>query len=112
MLPLLMCCWPVLCTPLALYQVNKHTILNVPSVIISCVICVGIMKPAALLSKSDNGAIVPYLMKDMRWVDGSVTSDIPRQRVASLFNVTNWIVSQVNPHIVPCELPVSAYPFL
>ena len=44
----------------------------------------------------------PYLMKDMRWVDGSVTSDIPRQRVASLFNVTSWIVSQVNPHIVPC----------
>lgn len=37
----------------------------------------------------------------MRWVDGSVTSDIPRQRVATLFNVTNFLVSQVNPHVVP-----------
>jgi hypothetical protein len=59
------------------------------------------MTPAPLLSKDENGHIVPYLSNETRWVDGSLTSDIPRNRVSSLFNVTNWIVSQVNPHIVP-----------
>lgn len=34
-------------------------------------------------------------------VDGSVQSDLPMKRLAELFNVNHFIVSQVNPHIAP-----------
>jgi predicted acylesterase/phospholipase RssA len=40
-------------------------------------------------------------MPSKQWVDGSVRSDLPRQRLARLFNVNYFIASQVNPHIVP-----------
>ena len=35
------------------------------------------------------------------FVDGSVASDLPMQRIAELFNVNTFIVSQVNPHVCP-----------
>ena len=37
----------------------------------------------------------------MMFVDGSVASDLPMQRIAELFNVNTFIVSQVNPHVCP-----------
>jgi hypothetical protein len=62
----------------------------------------GVMESATLLCKSETGEVQPYLLSSqMRWVDGSITSDIPRDRIAGMFNVTTFIVSQVNPHIVP-----------
>lgn len=33
------------------------------------------------------------------FVDGSVGSDLPMQRMSELFNVNTFIVSQVNPHV-------------
>jgi TAG lipase / steryl ester hydrolase / phospholipase A2 / LPA acyltransferase len=36
-----------------------------------------------------------------RWIDGSVDNDIPMAKLSELFNVNYFIVSQVNPHIVP-----------
>lgn len=35
------------------------------------------------------------------WIDGSVDNDIPMTRLAEMFNVNHFIVSQVNPHVVP-----------
>ncbi|KAG9243624.1 patatin family phospholipase-like protein [Calycina marina] len=35
------------------------------------------------------------------WIDGSVDNDLPMNRLAEMFNVNHFIVSQVNPHIVP-----------
>ncbi|KAI0882392.1 patatin-domain-containing protein [Annulohypoxylon maeteangense] len=35
------------------------------------------------------------------WIDGSVDSDLPMTRLAEMFNVNHFIVSQVNPHVVP-----------
>lgn len=56
----------------------------------------------------------PLLAKDLRtgeayeWnssappsIDGSVDNDLPMTRLAELFNVNHFIVSQVNPHVVP-----------
>lgn len=36
---------------------------------------------------------------DFKWLDGSIEGDVPRQRLAEMFNVNHLIVSQVNPHV-------------
>lgn len=38
---------------------------------------------------------------NVSWVDGSVDNDLPMTRLAEMFNVNHFIVSQVNPHVVP-----------
>ena len=40
-------------------------------------------------------------LSPQRWIDGSVDNDIPITRLAEMFNVNHFIVSQVNPHVVP-----------
>lgn len=35
------------------------------------------------------------------FIDGSVDNDLPMTRLAEMFNVNHFIVSQVNPHVVP-----------
>lgn len=47
------------------------------------------------------GCEVPWNATPQRWIDGSVDNDIPITRLAELFNVNHFIVSQVNPHVVP-----------
>lgn len=47
------------------------------------------------------GAEVPWNPSPQRWIDGSVDNDLPMARLAELFNVNHFIVSQVNPHVVP-----------
>ncbi|EQK97575.1 Acyl transferase/acyl hydrolase/lysophospholipase [Ophiocordyceps sinensis CO18] len=36
-----------------------------------------------------------------RYIDGSVDNDLPMTRLSEMFNVNHFIVSQVNPHVVP-----------
>ena len=60
----------------------------------------GIYEPIALMAKDHKGKRVPYL-EDQRWVDGSVTSDLPTKRLARLFGVNHHIVSQANPMVTP-----------
>ena len=38
---------------------------------------------------------------DAKWIDGSVDNDLPMKQLAELFNINHFIVSQVNPHVVP-----------
>ena len=47
--------------------------------------------------------MVPYnpSSSGLRYQDGSVGSDLPMQRLAELFNINTFIVSQVNPHVCP-----------
>lgn len=61
----------------------------------------GVYAPVQLLCKNDDGRIVTYLQEGVRWSDGSVHADLPMRRLAELFNVNHFIVSQTNPHIVP-----------
>lgn len=57
---------------------------------------------ASLLSKDPKtGEAVPWDPSPQRWIDGSVDNDIPMTRLAELFNVNHFIVSQVNPHVRP-----------
>ena len=61
-----------------------------------------------LMCKNTKGEIVPYYAEgDIRYADGSMYCDLPMQKLSELFNVNFFIVSQVNPHILPFILPES-----
>ena len=59
-----------------------------------------IFPPVKLLKKDESGKNVPYMPR-LRWVDGSMDSDLPIERLMHLHDVNFTIVSQTNPHIVP-----------
>jgi TAG lipase / steryl ester hydrolase / phospholipase A2 / LPA acyltransferase len=69
------------------------------AVLASCAVP-GIFDAVALMAKDHEGNRVPYLA-DRRWVDGSVTNDLPAKRLARLYGVNHYIVSQANPHVTP-----------
>lgn len=56
----------------------------------------GVYPPVALMAKDENGERQPYL-ENRRWVDGSVTNDLPAKRLSRLYGVNHYIVSQANP---------------
>ncbi|WOE42929.1 DUF3336 domain-containing protein [Acinetobacter chinensis] len=69
------------------------------AVLASCAVPV-LFPPVRLTSKRYDGEQTPY-MATTRWVDGSVRSDFPQEKMARLYNINYTIASQVNPHIVP-----------
>ena len=60
----------------------------------------GVFPPVTLMAKTADGERAPYL-PTRRWVDGSVSDDLPAKRLARLFGVNHYIVSQTNPHVLP-----------
>jgi NTE family protein len=60
----------------------------------------GFYPPVRLMAKDDKGKKQPYL-KSRRWVDGSISDDLPAKRLSRIYGVNHFIVSQVNPHVVP-----------
>ena len=61
-----------------------------------------IFSAASLLAKDPKtGKAAPWNPSPQRWIDGSVDNDIPMTRLAEMFNVNHFIVSQVNPHVIP-----------
>ena len=69
------------------------------AVLASCAVP-GVYAPVMLMAKDHRGRRVPYL-PDRKWVDGSVTNDLPSKRLARLYGVNHHIVSQANPLISP-----------
>ena len=69
------------------------------AVLASCAVP-GLFPPVTLISKDRNGEHRPY-MPSIKWVDGSLKSDLPTRRLAELYNVNHHIVSQTNPHVLP-----------
>lgn len=69
------------------------------AVLASCAIP-RVFEPVMLQARDSSGQTVPYL-RSQRWVDGTMTSDLPLLRLARLHNVNHYIVSQTNPHVVP-----------
>ena len=55
-----------------------------------------VLPPQTLLAKNVHGEPQAYL-PDKRWVDGAVTDDLPAKRLARLYGVNHYIVSQANP---------------
>ncbi len=60
----------------------------------------GIFPPVTLQALDDDGQRMSYL-PSRRWVDGSVSDDMPAKRLARLYGVNHYIVSQTNPHVLP-----------
>jgi NTE family protein len=60
----------------------------------------GLFPPVVLEARTAAGELLPYQPNE-RWVDGSIYEDLPKLRLARLFNVNHFIVSQTNPHVVP-----------
>ncbi len=60
----------------------------------------GFFPPVALAAKNYKGKRQPYL-PSRRWVDGSLSDDLPAKRLSRLYGVNHFIVSQVNPHVFP-----------
>lgn len=60
----------------------------------------GIFPPVRLMTKDVDGETVPYMPR-LHFVDGSVVSDLPIERLKHLYNINFSMVSQTNPHVVP-----------
>ncbi len=56
----------------------------------------GVFPPSMLMAKNRQGQPQAYL-PGRRWFDGSLSDDIPAQRLGRLYGVNHYIVSQVNP---------------
>jgi NTE family protein len=56
--------------------------------------------PVVLEAQGRKGDTVEYIPSE-RWVDGSLSSDLPKLRLSRLHNVNHFIVSQTNPHVLP-----------
>lgn len=81
---------------------NRYTapdLLVWSAVLASCAVPI-LFPPVRLTSKRYDGVHTPYLAS-IRWVDGSVKSDFPQEKMSRLYNINYTIASQVNPHIVP-----------
>ena len=89
-------------TKLLLNHISTPHVLISSAVAASCSLP-GIMKPKDLLMKTADGDIVPFHVdgEGVQFLDGSVQADVPFRRMSALFSVSNFIVSQVNIHVIP-----------
>ena len=62
-------------------------------------------KSVDLMIKTERGTLETYYMNNLKgkitFVDGSVACDVPINRMSELFNINTFIVSQVNPYVLP-----------
>jgi len=60
----------------------------------------GVYPPVTLAAQDHLGQRQAYLPAE-KWVDGSVSDDMPAKRLARLYGVNHYVVSQTNPHVIP-----------
>jgi NTE family protein len=60
----------------------------------------GVFPPVVLSAKNKEGEAQPYL-PSRKWVDGSISDDLPAKRLARLYGVNHHIVSLTNPFALP-----------
>ena len=60
----------------------------------------GFFPPVVLMAKDDRGERQAYY-ESRKWVDGSLSEDLPAKRLARLYGVNHYIVSQTNPYVIP-----------
>ncbi len=60
----------------------------------------GAFPPVTLAAKNVKGERVPYL-PSRKWVDGSLSDELPMKRLSRLYGVNHFIVSQTNPIVLP-----------
>lgn len=62
----------------------------------------GVYPPVMLEAKNVHGERQPYL-PTRRWVDGSISDDLPVKRLARLYGVNHYIGSLINPIVILSE---------
>ncbi len=82
-----------------LNAITAPNVLIREAVLASCAVP-GVFPPVMLMARDEEGNRVAY-QPDRRWVDGSVTHDIPTKRLERLYGVNHHIVSQANPLALP-----------
>lgn len=87
--------------PLLLNYLTAPHVLIRSAVAASCSVPF-IYRPAPLYERNPHTmAIQRFGGDDMYFIDGSVSHDIPLGRLRAMLDVNHFIVSQVNPHVVP-----------
>ncbi|KAG7834568.1 hypothetical protein KL943_002952 [Ogataea angusta] len=95
-------------SPVSVHE--QPTLLNyltAPNVLIWSAVCAscslpGIFPSSAIYEKSvKTGEIHEWSDTMVKFLDGSVHSDLPIRRLSEMFNVNHVIACQVNPHVVP-----------
>lgn len=99
-------------------HIQKHMLLNyvtTPHVVVWSAVAASCAMPglftAVQLLQKQEGTVYragpsgppdfpPYLPGQL-WFDGSVARDLPKEELATTFNVNYFIVSQTNPHVIP-----------
>lgn len=81
-----------------LNAITSPNVLLREAVMASCAVP-GVFPPVMLMARDADGEKQPYL-SDMRWIDGSVTDDLPAKRLGRLYGVNHFIASQTNPIIL------------
>lgn len=82
-------------TPRLMNAITSPSVYVRSAVLASCAVP-GIYPPVGLLAKNRHGEPQAYL-PGRKWVDGSVSDDVPARRLSRLYGVNHYIVSQVNP---------------
>ncbi len=81
-----------------LNAITSPNVLLREAVMASCAVP-GVFPAVMLMARDADGEKQPYL-SDMRWIDGSVTDDLPAKRLGRLYGVNHFIASQTNPIIL------------
>ena len=87
--------------PRLLNYVTAPNVMIWSAVAASCSVPVFYTSATLLVKDPFTGRHIIWNPGPQRWIDGSVANDLPMERLAETFNVNHFIVSQVNPHVVP-----------
>ncbi|ROT36304.1 patatin-domain-containing protein [Sodiomyces alkalinus F11] len=87
--------------PRLLNYVTAPNVMIWSAVAASCSVPLVFSAAPLLVKAPGTGEHMPWNPTPQRWIDGSVDNDLPMTRLAEMFNVNHFIVSQVNPHVVP-----------
>ncbi|KAF4460919.1 NTE family [Fusarium albosuccineum] len=87
--------------PRILNYVTAPNVMIWSAVAASCSVPLVFNASPLLVKDPITGEHQPWNPTPQRWIDGSVDNDLPMTRLSEMFNVNHFIVSQVNPHVVP-----------
>jgi TAG lipase/steryl ester hydrolase/phospholipase A2/LPA acyltransferase len=87
--------------PRLLNYITSPNVMMWSAVTASCSVPLIFQGSPLMMKDPVTGDHVPWNLTPHEYIDGSVDNDLPMTRLADLFNINHFIVSQVNPHIVP-----------
>lgn len=87
--------------PRLLNYVTAPNVMIWSAVAASCSVPLIFHSSPLLVKDPATGEHHPWNPSPQHFIDGSVDNDLPMTRLSEMFNVNHFIVSQVNPHVVP-----------